>query len=324
MSKRSRERREIQTKLRDIQEWRESYRQSRLIDQMLVNPDEFVALKNSTAPLLEWLSKSVVIIADDIRLDMFEYGLHDNNWFPDGAGNGGPLLNKYAIADVWKSNLKAPIIPPFQYMFIEWKRVFTVGTNEWQQVDDYFGVLIDASEFYNDDNRDDPMSTFMLYIFPPSNTFCAFIDYDPETGLFKEVTGVGDVHPFENDPIYVEHAYLALKALSMLNCKNIELMDHEYPTERNEAFQRHWGQPLRKFKTLRVKPIGKQSSNESTPKEYQGLMPLHIRRGNFATYTDDAPLFGKYTGTFWRPATAVGEEKRGVVVKDYKVFSEGE
>ncbi|MCA0455678.1 MAG: hypothetical protein LCI00_17005 [Chloroflexi bacterium] len=43
------------------------------------------------------------------------------------------------------------------------------------------------------------------------------------------------------------------------------------------------------------------------------------RRGNFATYTDDKPLFGKYTGTFWRPATAVGEVKNGVVIKDYEV-----
>ena len=46
------------------------------------------------------------------------------------------------------------------------------------------------------------------------------------------------------------------------------------------------------------------------PKEYQGLMPLHLRRGHPATYTEAAPLFGKYVGTFFRPATVVGEKKK--------------
>ena len=48
-------------------------------------------------------------------------------------------------------------------------------------------------------------------------------------------------------------------------------------------------------------------------------MPLHLRRGSFARYTEDAPLFGKYVGTFWRPHTTVGDRKQGEVVKDYQV-----
>ena len=32
----------------------------------------------------------------------------------------------------------------------------------------------------------------------------------------------------------------------------------------------------------------------------------HIVRGHFATYTDNNPLFGKYTGTYWRPSHARG------------------
>lgn len=50
----------------------------------------------------------------------------------------------------------------------------------------------------------------------------------------------------------------------------------------------------------------------------------HVRRGNFAVYTAEKPLFGKYTGIIWRPATIVNgsgdvDETR---ITDYKVSVE--
>lgn len=110
----------------------------------------------------------------------------------------------------------------------------------------------------------------------------------------------------------------ALFVLNLLNCRNIKTVDREPNAETSELHQRYYGVPMISYKTIHVKPIGKQSSN-GVVQEYQDLMPLHLRRGNFATYRDDAPLFGKFTGTFWRPATVVGSEKNGIVVKDYEV-----
>jgi hypothetical protein len=46
---------------------------------------------------------------------------------------------------------------------------------------------------------------------------------------------------------------------------------------------------------------------------------LHIARGHFAHYTEDRPLFGKYTGTFWRPAHVRGSADFGTVKSTYKV-----
>lgn len=112
---------------------------------------------------------------------------------------------------------------------------------------------------------------------------------------------------------------ISLKAISLMNCRNIELVDHQPDPIISRQYQQHFGQPLTTYKTLRIKPIGKRYESNTESKEYQGLMPLHLRRGNFAHYTEDAPLFGKYTGTFWRPATAVGESKNGIVVKDYEI-----
>lgn len=107
-------------------------------------------------------------------------------------------------------------------------------------------------------------------------------------------------------------------SLSLLNCRNILLVDQEPDVTISRQYQQQFGIPLIRYKTLAIGAPSKSYSS-AEPKEYQGLMPLHLRRGNFATYTDDKPLFGKYTGTFWRPATAVGEVKNGVVIKDYEV-----
>jgi hypothetical protein len=48
-------------------------------------------------------------------------------------------------------------------------------------------------------------------------------------------------------------------------------------------------------------------------------IPLHLVRGHFATYTDEAPLFGKRTGTYWRPAHTRGNPEKGLSTKDYCV-----
>lgn len=61
------------------------------------------------------------------------------------------------------------------------------------------------------------------------------------------------------------------------------------------------------------------SGNPTGPNDKSGKgYRAHLVRGSFATYHSDAPLFGKYTGTFWRP----GHEKPGTsgrVIKRYNV-----
>lgn len=110
----------------------------------------------------------------------------------------------------------------------------------------------------------------------------------------------------------------ALYTLNLMNARNIATVDHEPDPADNAAYQRHFGVPMTTYKTLAIKPMGKRYERDGEQQQFD-VMPLHIRRGNFAHYTEDAPLFGKYTGTFWRPATAVGDAKNGIRVKDYEV-----
>ncbi len=51
----------------------------------------------------------------------------------------------------------------------------------------------------------------------------------------------------------------------------------------------------------------------------------HLCRGSFAHYTPEAPLFGKYTGVFWRPAHIKGKAEHGIRGKEYEMagVSEG-
>lgn len=109
-----------------------------------------------------------------------------------------------------------------------------------------------------------------------------------------------------------------MMVIQFLNCRNIVLIDHMPDPADSACYSAARGFPLTKYKTLAIRSLGERSTNGNGQHQFD-VMPLHIRRGNFAHYSDDAPLFGKYTGTFWRPATVVGNEKNGIVAKDYKV-----
>ncbi len=50
-----------------------------------------------------------------------------------------------------------------------------------------------------------------------------------------------------------------------------------------------------------------------------GIRALHICRAHFAHYTEEHPLFGKYTRTFYKPMHVRGSLKEGLVIKDYDI-----
>ena len=55
--------------------------------------------------------------------------------------------------------------------------------------------------------------------------------------------------------------------------------------------------------------------------ESEGV-PWHHRRGHWAHYSEDKPLFGRAGahGWYWRPYTEVGDKKHGEIVQDYSVM----
>lgn len=111
-----------------------------------------------------------------------------------------------------------------------------------------------------------------------------------------------------------------LLTFSFLHCKNIttgELEDERRPSDRSRDLRA--GIPEVKFKTIEIEPMRKVLATEGGIAQNGLKKALHICRGHFSEYSEEKPLFGKYSGRFWIPAHVRGTTESGQVIKDYKV-----
>jgi len=108
-------------------------------------------------------------------------------------------------------------------------------------------------------------------------------------------------------------------AFTFANCANVKLDDVTAQQEPSPAIRRRLKIPSVKRYTLNIQ--GRSTSRRSgSPEESQeGIMPWHLCRGHFATYTAEKPLFGKHVGKYWIPPHMKGKKENGEVVKDYAI-----
>ena len=108
-----------------------------------------------------------------------------------------------------------------------------------------------------------------------------------------------------------------LFAFQFANCRNVDVVE-VLPTRQQRRASQRSGEPIFSHYVLEI-------DANTQRKVYPKGLPLpshkrlHICRGHFATYTEDAPLFGKLTGRFWVPAHVRGTVDAGVVTKDYRL-----
>lgn len=111
---------------------------------------------------------------------------------------------------------------------------------------------------------------------------------------------------------------LLQEALLLLNCKNITTETHEAPSALNKARRNKGKQELFSYKTLKlIVPQDKQDCHSKGGISLDHNR-IHFCRGHFKEYTADAPLFGKITGLWWWQAHVRGQNRDGIVMKDYK------
>ena len=105
----------------------------------------------------------------------------------------------------------------------------------------------------------------------------------------------------------------------LITCKNIGTVDNEPSDKLNKSRVKKGKQPIFTYKTLVIKPTSKRQESL----EAQGLWEnrIHLCRGHFKEYSDEKPLFGKYTGRYWWQPSVRGRNTEGVVMKDYEVKS---
>jgi hypothetical protein len=112
--------------------------------------------------------------------------------------------------------------------------------------------------------------------------------------------------------------WTALFAICFCHCKNITIEAEKVSRQVRRAAERS-KEPVVTFKTINIHPVKKVMTEEGQV-ESRGLKrALHICRAHFAHYTEEHPLFGKYTGTFYRHMHLRGSLKEGAVIKDYNI-----
>jgi hypothetical protein len=133
--------------------------------------------------------------------------------------------------------------------------------------------------------------------------------------LPEEVDGHGDLYTATER--YFETIFLAI---SFMHCRNVSLRDG-VPSSIENTLRRTKGKPpLLTYKTLVIDHMKEVLRSEGGMTEGGSLKrAIHICRGHFAHYTEQNPLFGRLTGTFWVPQHVRGSTKRGIVNKTYKV-----
>lgn len=240
------------------------------------------------------------------------------------------------------------LAPPFEQFWIEAARPSRIISEE-------FGVLKPTnipsrwggyfSSMRNPDRIGDPRwewtinavlwSTFkgVREVVGPLGVYGVFVDKGgapaaigrPSAGyvmLFRHKDGTGQLMGGTED-VFINFIAGLIKpfllSISFMHCKNVERREITQPPALNKKWERKHGRPLVRYHVLDIDPMKKVLRDEGRSAETGLKKALHICRGHFATYTEDAPLFGRLTGTFWKPQHVRGSATEGVVVKDYNV-----
>ena len=112
----------------------------------------------------------------------------------------------------------------------------------------------------------------------------------------------------------------------ILNCQNIITKEVTPSGKLNHKRVRNGKLPLYSYKILEVvKGKPKTKNAGSVPWDYKSpeAVRFHLCRGHFKTFTEERPLFGKYSGTFWWNPQSRGDRNKGVVEKEYSVKVDG-
>lgn len=143
-------------------------------------------------------------------------------------------------------------------------------------------------------------------------------------GIVKDarLSQFGGRHVSDNDKTV--HAtmyagYIPFLTFAFMNCKNVVKRDTTCEHSPDAKWLRLQKQPEIRYHVLDINPM-KEVLRKEGDIEHNGLKrALHICRGHFSTYTDEKPLFGKVSGTFWVPSHVRGSMEQGIVDKDYRV-----
>lgn len=170
----------------------------------------------------------------------------------------------------------------------------------------------------NSDYCDGPIGTWMLALDNEGEVVAQdFNDYSLSVEVTNQIT---HIKTFDWKQILdmKELFYCALLTVSLMHCKNVQIVDNNPSEIASRKWRRQGNQPLVKFKTLNIEPMKTilryEGHSESTGLKHA----LHICRGHFRDYRERG-LFGKHKGIYWWESFVRGNAKQGVVNKEYNI-----
>ena len=115
------------------------------------------------------------------------------------------------------------------------------------------------------------------------------------------------------DKVLVSGVKSLLWSIGFLNCSK----------KKKKKKKRQGREPL-SYRVVTVSPHLSTVYEHSNEVKNTRDLPLHVVRGHFRKYTEERPLFGRYSGTFWVAAHAKGSKEHGEIAHEYEVNPEEE
>lgn len=254
------------------------------------------------------------------------------------ADNVGAYYFEGTEKDAWTASDFPVVVPPVNPLWIEFRAtqriLSTAGVEDWPAD----GPRAWAWLIVSDDIRDRGDEYGWTVNFYP------FLHYADQRGVvpppymrflhLRTDGGAFDPHEKEGswgiatdgDERHLRHFredgavfFPALLALSFMHCKNVAQREVAQPAFERQVWRKKHKRPLVRYKVLDIDPMKRTLASEGGSETGGLKKALHICRGHFVTYTEEKPLFGKVSGTFWKPQHIRGSKKEGLVLKDYRV-----
>lgn len=118
----------------------------------------------------------------------------------------------------------------------------------------------------------------------------------------------------------INHYTFPLFVNQLMHCRNIVTLEHDPYRPAMPRGKRN-KIPKVTYRTLRISDSLVKVEDHSAGSGEAAHTAKHVCRGNFAHYTEENKLFGKYVGMFWRPMHIRGNAKHGIVGKEYAMES---
>jgi hypothetical protein len=238
--------------------------------------------------------------------------------------------------DISVTDDMAQIMPPWPHAWVEYVALTDdlerVGVNvETAPIDqiEIFG-LSDRSDISVDEEEVATISMLTVFVEAKSNsvdllaTIAFPIGYDgfaitSEALVDCKKSFLKECPPKKASSVIGWLIRPVLFGFSLCHANNVSLYEDEVPKPVQKKRRKSGKNPGKTFKCLDIEPMKKQSRRESDEGESDVERALHICRGHFKTYTEENPLFGEHTGTYWWPMHVRGNEDAGEVEKSYRV-----